>query len=67
MLKRDILKIKRFFLSQEIRILFLISTVALGITLTATAFSGIASAQENNTTSMQSQGIQNPAANKLSL
>jgi pimeloyl-ACP methyl ester carboxylesterase len=43
--------------------LFLISTVALGITLTATAFSGIASAQENNTASMQSQGIQNPAAN----
>ena len=62
MIKKDISISKRFFLSQEIKFLFLIATVALGTTLTVTAFSTMASAQENKTTSMQSPA-QNPAAN----
>ena len=61
MIKKEIPLGEGFILSQKTKILFLMSTVALVITLTATGFPGMASAQENKT-AMQSQGLQNTAA-----
>ena len=62
MIKKEIPLGEVFIPSQKTKILFLMSTVAFVITLTATGFPGMASAQENKT-AMQSQGLQSTATN----
>jgi len=49
MIKKEIPIGEGFSLSQKTKILFLISTIAFVTTFVATGFSGMASAQENNT------------------
>jgi pimeloyl-ACP methyl ester carboxylesterase len=52
-----------FFLSSKIKIIFLIITVAVVTTFATTAYSGMASAQENKIASVQSQKVQNTTTN----
>jgi hypothetical protein len=62
MIKKRILIGESLSLPQTMGILFLVGTIAFVTTFIATAYPGMASAQEDKIASMQSQGVQSTAA-----